>query len=178
LATPPADVQVIPIYLDNFVFGPAHLLHLTLPEGWRIQRGFSHPEIHATHVRRGQTWVASADAWYVLAHEQEPWLLEFHLRVLPKPTSRAAEGERWPLGVGHAGTLVKRTVRRGPPWRRQPTPQWALTWYCPETERGFRLEVTGRVPEEALRALFQAWRHVDCHPQSPTQTSLVEQPEE
>ncbi|NPA07017.1 MAG: hypothetical protein GXO54_06405 [Chloroflexi bacterium] len=157
--------QILPIYVNNFVFGLAHLLHFTLPPAWQLRRGFAHPEIHATHERHGHVWIAAADAWYILAHQEEPWLLEMHLHVQPSPP-RMAEGEEWGPIARHPAVLSRRTVRRGPPWRRRDTPQWTLSWYCPETERGFQLQITGRVPEEAVQDLLRAWRYLHCHPRA------------
>jgi len=42
------------IHLTNFIFGEARLFRLPLPEGWTLKRGFSHPELHATHWRSEQ----------------------------------------------------------------------------------------------------------------------------
>jgi len=54
------------IHLTNFIFGEARLFRLPLPEGWTLKRGFSHPELHATHWRKGVNWVASAYLHYLL----------------------------------------------------------------------------------------------------------------
>ncbi len=160
--------QLVHITLQNFVFGQAHLLDLALPVGWHLQRGFSHPEIHAAHTRQGASWVVAADAWYVLRHEREPWLLEFHLQVRARPYASPPDSRTLTVH-GHAGWWRSFQVRRGLPWRRRNTPGLELSWYCPRTERAFRLRVVGRVPEQALAALRQAWTQSQCH--RPTQAT-------
>ncbi len=158
-----ADFQTVHITLQNFVFGPAHLLDLDLPQAWTLQRGFSHPEIHASHTRLGRSWVASGDAWYLLRHEGHPWLLEFHLQVRPNPYAPPGDAGRAQV-AGHEAWWRLYTQRRGLPWNRRDTPVLEVAWYCPATERGFRLRAVGRVPRAALEELRRAWLHSHCHP--------------
>ncbi len=156
------EPQRIHIVLSNLVFGRSHLLDLRLPPDWDLQRGFSNPEIHASHTREGASWVVAGDAWYVLRHAHQPWLLEFHLQVRARPYAQPRDAQ--PLTVaGHPGWWRRLNLRRGLPWRRRDTPGLELAWHCPVTERAFRLRAVGRVPEAAFAALLDAWRDSHCH---------------
>lgn len=156
------DSQPIRIVLSNLVFGRAHLLDLHLPAGWVLQRGFSNPEIHASHTRRGVSWVVAGDAWYVLRHDTAPWMLEFHLQVRARPYARPGEAQQTTV-AGHTAWWRFLRLRRGLPWRRRETPGVELAWYCPVTERAFRLRAVGRVPAEIFPALLHAWQQSQCH---------------
>ncbi len=150
------------ILLSNFVLGEAKLFRLTLPQGWRLKRGFSPPELHAVHQRRGVPWVASAYLHYLLESLDGRYLLEFAIRVGPHP--HRVPGEPRPVEVsGHPGRAIKRVVRRGPPWARKPTSIWTLTWHCPLTERYFLLELSGRAPDEVFTTLLAACQALVCH---------------
>lgn len=157
-----AEWQTVHIQLGNFIFGRAHLLDLVLPPAWQLERGFSHPEIHATHTRRGTMWVVAGDAWYLLRHPEHDWLLEFHLQVRARPYARPREARSVQV-MGHAGWWRPLRLRRGLPWRWRITPGLEVAWFCPLSERGFRLRALGRVPDEALAALRTAWTRSHCH---------------
>ncbi len=149
------------IQLANFVLGHAMLFRLPLPQGWRLKRGFAHPDLHATHRRGHVVWVASADAHYLLQHEEGP-TLEFTITVRAQALKTGRETQ--PTVVGpHPAREEWATIRRGPPWRRREARRVRLTWSCPETERHFRLELVGRVPDEMFQELLTAWQRLRCH---------------
>ena len=157
------EIQHLHIVLRNVLFGPAHLLDLSLPQGWEVQRGFSNPEIHAAHARREAMWVVAGDAWYMLRHTTQPWMLELHIHVRAAPLDRPADAQDVTVG-GHEGWHRTLRLRRGLPWRRRETPGIELAWFCPVSERAFRLRAVGRVPDHALDALLRAWQQNQCHP--------------
>lgn len=150
------------IQLANFVMGQATLFRFVLPEGWRLKRGFSHPELHATHWRQDVCWVASAYIHYLLESDDGAHLLEMSIHVGPQPFKGNLGDQTVSVG-GHPARLERRQVRRGPPWRRREANLWRLTWFCPATERHFQIEVVGRVPKAVLLSLVEAWRHLECH---------------
>ncbi len=150
------------IHLTNFIFGEARLFRLPLPEGWTLRRGFSHPELHATHWRQGVNWVASAYLHYLLESANGMHLLEFTIRVGPHAFRVARDGPSLHVG-GHPASLERRRIRRGPPWRRREAWRWRLVWSCPQTERHFLLELVGRAPEEVMQDLVEAWQRLICH---------------
>lgn len=150
------------ITLSNFVLGEARLLRLPLPRGWRLKRGFSPPELYAVHRRREVPWVASAYLHYLLESLDGRYLVEFTIRVGPQAHRLAEKGQEMRVNQ-HPARLVRRTVRRGPPWARRDTPHWQLAWHCPHTERYLLLELVGRVPEEMLEELVRGWSFVVCH---------------
>jgi len=150
------------IRLKNLVWGEAWLFTLFLPEGWELRRGFAHPELHAALPRNDRYWVTSADIHYLLGHTDAPWLAEFAIRV--RPTAfRMSDAARTVRVFGHPAQILEETVRRGPPWRRYTARQLTLTWYCPESNRHFRLQIVGALPDEAWQALRQALMHTRCH---------------
>lgn len=150
------------IHLTNFIFGEARLFRLPLPEGWMLKRGFSHPELHATHWRKGVNWVASAYLHYLLASDDGRYLLELTIRVGPQAFRVNREALALQVG-GHQARLERRHIRRGPPWRRREARQWRLAWSCPQTERHFLLELVGRAPEAVMQGVVDTWRRLICH---------------
>ena len=157
----PTPLQPWMIQLQNPVFGRALLFVLFLPEGWHLQRGFAHPEIHGIQRRQELAWVTSADAHYLLVHE-DGYGLECQIRVRPD-AGRGLTSQGEVTVRGHPALVRRDSVRRGPPWRRRQVPRLMVDWICPETQRRFRIELVGRLPESQVQDLLQALDHLRCH---------------
>lgn len=157
-----ADVVQHKIAASNPLAGAIVFLSLALPPDWDITLGAGRPEVSATHLRNGERWVATGDAWYILHNSSRRWAME--IRLTAKPLGRARTDISVPdmTVAGHPVAVSWKERRRGF-FKRWPVTYVTLRFDCPVTDRRLRLELSGRAPEEAFREILDASKFVRCH---------------
>ncbi len=158
---PPSALEYHRIKIGNPIFGQARLIDIGLPQGWELAPGLSHPEVMATHERRGHLWVVAGQAWYVVYRPQERWALELAIQVRAAPSAPLSAGQG--SMCAYAAAPVWKTRRRGLPWKRHDVTFATLAYECPHTERRITLEFSGWCPREGFLQMLEAARQWRCH---------------
>ena len=151
------------IFAQNLILGESLFLTLKLPPHWELAPGVSHPEIHATHERRGRKWVATGSAWYVVYDGERNWALELEISSRPaRYKLNETPVETVSIG-GHTARLRWKEKQRGLPWQRHTVRYMTVDFECPQSERELKLEFSGWGPEEGFQEVLQLVKQLQCH---------------
>jgi len=151
------------IFAQNLILGESLFLTLKLPPHWQLAPGVSHPEIHATHERRGRKWVATGSAWYVVYDGERNWALELEISSRPA-RNKSSENPTETISIGGHNTRLRwKEKRRGLPWLRHTVRYMIIDFECPQSEREIKLEFSGWCPEEGFQEVLQSVKQLQCH---------------
>ena len=151
------------IFAQNLILGESLFLILKLPPHWQLGPGLSHPEIHATHERRGRKWVATGSAWYVVYDGERNWAMELAISTRPA-RNKFSENPVEAVSIsGHVARLQRKEKRRGLPWQRHTVKYMIVDFECLHSEREIKLELSGWCPEEGFQEVLQAITQLQCH---------------
>ena len=157
-----ADLVHHEIVVNNLLLGASNFLALALPPSWDISMGAGRPEITASREHNGQRWVASGDAWYILHEPERRWAMEVRLTAAsPKRSGSVVTVPELTI-AGHPARITWNRRRRGF-IKRWPVTYVTAEFFCPQTERQLRLELSGRVPDDAFEEIIEATKYVRCH---------------
>jgi len=134
---------------------------LRLPEEWNLAPGVGRPEIVAAHERVNVKWVASGKAWYVLYHQERPWVMEMKIEVSDLRRKQKPGGQLVMIN-GHEA-WVRRWQRGRGLWRRKRIQYVEVTYKCAESDRTILLEFSGRCEPEGFEQLFEYLPYWGCH---------------
>ncbi|MDR5694874.1 MAG: hypothetical protein QN198_12375 [Armatimonadota bacterium] len=155
------------IAAENFLLGATNFVVVTLPEGWKLLRGISPPEVDSNRLFGEVQWVTSGRSPHLLVQPERRSGAELHVlvnrgrRMLDK--LKASPGARpFFLHSGHEAFLLHHQVRRGL-WRGYLEKGVRLSLFCDRTDRTITLEITGRIGETEIQELLEALQGVECH---------------
>lgn len=152
---------------ENFLLGPTNFVVVALPEGWKLLRGTSPPEVDSNRLFGDVQWVTSGRSPHLLIQPERRTGAEMHILIHRGRRSleklKASPGARpFPVQSGHEAFFLLHQVRRGLWWGSVENGV-RLAVFCDRTDRTITLEIAGRIGEAEIDELLEALQGVECH---------------